>query len=88
MNAYEYSLKQHRDNQNVLNYAKEDNRFEYIILSLDNIQGTGQTVLFDLGQVLQEVKNSGKKIIATGDYYDQSSLKLFYKVCDKKKKRS
>ena len=60
----------------ILNYVKEDNRFEYIILSLDNIQGTGQTVLFDLGQALQEVKNSGKKIIATGDYYDQSSYYL------------
>ena len=38
--------------------------------------GTGQTVLYDVGQALQELKDSGKNIVAVADYYNQSSYYL------------
>lgn len=59
-----------------LKTAKEDERIEHIILKLDNIDGTGQTVLYDVGQALQELKDSGKNIVAVADYYNQSSYYL------------
>ena len=59
-----------------LKTAKEDERIEHIILKLDNINGTGQTVLYDVGQALQELKDSGKNIVAVADYYNQSSYYL------------
>ena len=40
-----------------LKNAKEDERIEHVILQLDNIGGTGQTVLYDVGQALQELKD-------------------------------
>ena len=56
--------------------VKDDPRIGYIVLKLDNIQGTGQTVLFDLGQALKKAKDSGKKILAIGDSYSQSAYYL------------
>ena len=59
-----------------LKTAKEDEQIEHIILKLDNINGTGQTTLYDIGQALQELKDSGKNIVAVADYYNQSSYYL------------
>ena len=59
-----------------LKTAKEDERIEHIILQLDDIEGTGQTVLYDVGQALQELKDSGKNIVAVSDYYSESSYYL------------
>ncbi|MFL2848579.1 MAG: signal peptide peptidase SppA [Pseudohongiellaceae bacterium] len=59
-----------------LKTAKEDEQIEHIILKLDNINGTGQTTLYDIGQALQELKDSGKNIVAIADYYNQSSYYL------------
>ena len=59
-----------------LNKAKEDQRIEHVILQLDNIGGTGQTVLYDVGQALEELKDSGKNIVAVSDYYSESSYYL------------
>tara|TARA_Y100001970_G_scaffold158998_1_gene194461 strand:- start:80805 stop:82610 length:1806 start_codon:yes stop_codon:yes gene_type:complete len=59
-----------------LRHAKNDERIEHVILRLDNIGGTGQTILYDLGQALQELKDSGKNLIAISDYYNQSSYYL------------
>ena len=65
-----------RDLLFALKTAKEDERIKHIILKLDNIGGTGQTVLYDVGQALQELKDSGKNIVAVADYYNQSSYYL------------
>ncbi len=65
-----------RDLLFALKTAKEDPRVKHIILKLDNIDGTGQTVLYDVGQALQELKDSGKNIVAVADYYNQSSYYL------------
>ena len=60
----------------VLEYASSDNRVKNLLLRLDNISGTGQTVLFDVGQALQKFKDSGKTITAIGDNYSSSSYYL------------
>ena len=60
----------------VLNSAADDDRVQSILLRLDNIDGTGQSVLFDVGNALKRLKESGKKIIAVGDYYTRSSYYL------------
>ena len=60
----------------VLEYASSDNRVKNLLLRLDNISGTGQTVLFDVGQALQKFKDSGKTITAIGDNYSRSSYYL------------
>ena len=60
----------------VLNSAADDDRVQSILLRLDNIDGTGQSVLFDVGNALKRLKDSGKKIIAVGDYYTRSSYYL------------
>ena len=65
-----------RDVLFTLEAAQKDERIEHVILSLDNIYGTGQTVLYDVGQALKKLKDSGKNIVAIADYYDQSSYYL------------
>ena len=65
-----------RDVLFTLEAAQKDERIEHVILSLDNIYGTGQTVLYDVGQALKKLKDSGKNIVAIADYYDQSAYYL------------
>ena len=60
----------------VLEAVQDDQRIDYVILKLDNIYGTGQTVLYDVGQALSNLKKSGKTIIAVGDNYDESAYYL------------
>ena len=64
------------DLMEVLNSAATDDRVQNILLRLDNINGTGQSVLYDVGNALQKLKDAGKKIIAVGDYYTRSSYYL------------
>ena len=47
-----------------------------VLLSLDNIDGTGQAVLYDVGVALQEIQDADKTIIAVGDYYSRSGYYL------------
>ena len=60
----------------VLETAASDNRVQNILLSLDNINGTGQAVLYDVGQALQRLQDAGKNIIAVGDYCTRSGYYL------------
>ena len=60
----------------VLESAAKDERVRDIILRLDNIEGTGQAVLYDVGNALLKVKDSGKNIIAIGDSYGRSGYYL------------
>ena len=60
----------------VLESASKDERLTDVVLRLDNIEGTGQTVLYDVGQALQRLKDSNKNIIAVGDYYTRSGYYL------------
>ena len=60
----------------VLEAASNDERIKDLVLRLDNISGTGQAVLFDVGLALKNVKESGKRIIAIGDDYSESGFYL------------
>ncbi len=60
----------------LLESAESDERIEHIILKLENIYGTGQAVLFDVGQALKKLRESGKNIISVGDSYDDTSYYL------------
>ena len=60
----------------VLEAASNDKRIKDLVLRLDNISGTGQAVLYDVGLALKKVKDSGKRIIAIGDEYSESGFYL------------
>ena len=60
----------------VLESASKDERVTDIVLKLDNIEGTGQAVLFDVGNALMKVKGSGKNLMAVGDSYSRSAFYL------------
>ena len=60
----------------VLEAASYDKRIKDLVLRLDNISGTGQAVLYDVGIALKKVKDSGKRIIAIGDEYSESGFYL------------
>ena len=60
----------------VLEAASNDERIKDLVLRLDNISGTGQAVLYDVGLALKNVKESGKRIIAIGDNYSESGFYL------------
>ncbi len=60
----------------VLETAASDDRVQDIVLSLDNINGTGQAVLYDVGNALQKIQEADKNIIAVGDYYTRSGYYL------------
>ena len=60
----------------ILDYAAKDDRIKFVVLELDNIYGTGQVVLFDIGKALEKIKEAGKTIISTADSYDESAYYL------------
>ena len=60
----------------VLDAAATDDRVQDVLLRLDNIDGTGQVVLYDVGIALQKLKDSNKNIIAIGDYFSRSGYYL------------
>ena len=60
----------------VLESAAQDERVQNVLLRLDNIDGTGQAVLYDVGVALQRIQDAGKTIIAVGDYYSRSGYYL------------
>jgi len=60
----------------VLEAASKDERIKDLVLRLDNISGTGQAVLYDVGLALKKIKDSGKSIIAIGDEYSESGYYL------------
>ena len=60
----------------VLEAASTDQRIKDLVLKLDNVSGTGQAVLYDVGLALKKIKDSGKRIIAIGDDYSESGYYL------------
>ncbi|MCE2596723.1 signal peptide peptidase SppA [Motilimonas cestriensis] len=59
-----------------IRFAQSDNRITALVLSLENLQGTGMNKLFEIGDALEKFKTSGKKIYAYGDFYSQSQYYL------------
>jgi Arsenate reductase and related proteins, glutaredoxin family len=56
----------------VLEAASKDKRITDIVLRLDNVEGTGQAVLYDVGNPLLKVRDSGKNILPFADSYSRS----------------
>lgn len=55
-----------------VDFAKDDKRIELIVLNIDGIGGVGTSKLQEIGRSLKGFKESGKKVIATGDSYTQN----------------
>lgn len=59
-----------------LEAARDDERIEVLLLDLDRLGGAGLSKLQTLRRAIQEFKNSGKPVIATGDFYSQPQYYL------------
>lgn len=60
----------------VIENAKVDSRIELIVLELENLRSAGLDKLRVVANALEDFKNSGKQVIAIGDYYSQSQYYL------------
>ncbi len=56
--------------------AKDDKRITSLVISTSYLWGTGVSKLEDLSKVITDFKQSGKKVIAFGDYFSQSQYFL------------
>jgi len=65
-----------KDLLDALRLAKDDARIKAVYLDTNDMLGAGLTKLRDLRQALAEFRKSGKKVIAYGDSYLQSSYYL------------
>jgi protease-4 len=65
-----------RDLQEALKHAKSDKRIALVVLDLTGLSGGGLAKLRELGASLEDFKKSGKRVVAVGEYYDQSQFYL------------
>ena len=56
--------------------AKDDKRISVMVINTNGLAGAGQTKLKDLAAAIRDFKTSGKKVIAVGDYFDQTQYYL------------
>lgn len=57
----------------VINKAKKDKKIKALMLNLSLLQANGMATAEEIREVLQDFKQSGKKIYAYGDLYDTKS---------------
>ena len=60
-----------KDIIDVIDYATDDQRIQALVLDLDDLGGAGISKLHDIGEALQRFQDRGKKIYASGGYFDQ-----------------
>jgi protease-4 len=65
-----------KDIIDVIDFAKEDERVEVLVLDLRKMKGTGISKLQAIGASLERFQSSGKQIFAFGDYFDQRQYYL------------
>jgi protease-4 len=65
-----------KDIIDVIDYAKDDQRIKALVLDLRNLAGAGTSKLQDIGAALNRFKDSGKQVIAHGDYFTQPQYYL------------
>lgn len=65
-----------RDLLRVLESAATDAHIERVFLRLDKLQGAGMATLRELGGAIDRVRQSGKEVIAYGDWYGQGAYYL------------
>ncbi|WP_228127079.1 signal peptide peptidase SppA [Kangiella aquimarina] len=61
-----------------IEYAKNDDRISVMVINVNSLQGVyaGISKYQDLREAINEFKESGKKVIAVGDYYMQGQFYL------------
>ena len=55
----------------VIDYAADDPRVQAMVLDLDDLGRAGISKLHDIGEALKRFQVGGKKIYASGDFFDQ-----------------
>lgn len=72
------ATKQHSARQIIaaLRHAKDDTRVKAIALDLDGFLGGGQATLGSIGEALDEVRKSGKKVVAFATGYTDDTYQL------------
>ena len=60
-----------KDIIDVIDYAANDQRIQALVLDLDDLGSAGISKLHDIGEALKRFQAGGKKIFASGDYFDQ-----------------
>jgi protease-4 len=59
-----------------LGYAKDDERITSVVLDLSGMPGGGLSKLKTIGDAIDDFRSTGKKVIATADYYAQGGYYL------------
>jgi protease-4 len=65
-----------KDIIDVIDFAKDDDRIELMVLDLRKMESVGISKLQAIGTGLERFKSSGKQIFAFGDYYNQRQYYL------------
>ncbi len=65
-----------KDLTDAIDAAADDKRIQVLLLDLSRMGGARMTSLTDLGKAIDAFKATGKKVVATADYYDQYSYAL------------
>jgi protease-4 len=65
-----------KDIIDVIDYARDDQRIKAMMLDLRDMGGAGPSKLQDIGEALNRFKDSGKLVMAYGDYFSQSQYYL------------
>ena len=65
-----------KDIIDVIDFAKEDERVEALVLDLRKMKGAGISKLQAIGAGLERFQSSGKPIFAFGDYFNQHQYYL------------
>ena len=65
-----------KDIIDVIDYAKDDERIELIVLDLRKMGGAGISKLQSIGAALERFRGSGKTIFVHGDYFNQNQYYL------------
>lgn len=65
-----------RDLLRALDSASADARIERVFLRLDRLQGAGMATLREIGNAIDRIRESGKDVVAYGDWYSQGAYYL------------
>jgi protease-4 len=67
---------QFRDVLKAIERAAKDQRIDRIVLRTDHMSGAGLAQLREIGAALRKFRESGKQVVAYGDYYEQKQYYL------------
>jgi protease-4 len=65
-----------RDVVDAIETAKDDKRIQLMVLDVSQMSGGGLSKLQEIGAAMRAFRESGKKIVAVGEYFDQAQYYL------------